>query len=106
VLEVRWVTSIRCGLNWLRRDAAEVSVSIIRMVSELCLLYIFVSTLKIEVTNYLVISISGLMVLIVISKCCYLCWKMNLSVPCLMQALTITTGIPKTFADEKTKIFI
>jgi len=37
--------------------------------------------------NYLVISISGLMVFIVISKCCYLCWEMNLFLSCLMLAL-------------------
>jgi len=37
---------IRCGLNWLRGDAAEASVSIIRMVSEMCLWYIFVATVK------------------------------------------------------------
>jgi hypothetical protein len=93
---------IRCGLNWLRRDAAEASVSIIRMVSELCLWYIFASTLKTLTTNYLVISISRVMVFIVISKCCYLCWEMNLSLPCVMQALTNTTGISRTFNDEKT----
>jgi len=85
---------IRCGLNWLRRDATEASVSIIRMVSELCLLYIFVSTVKTLTENYHVISISGLMVFILISKCCYLCWEMNLSLPCLMPALANTAGIP------------
>jgi len=97
---------IRCGLNWLRRDAAEVSLSIIGMVSELCLWCIFVATVKTLTMNYLVISISGLMVCFVISKCCYLCWEMNLSLPCLMQALTNTTGIPRKFNDEKTTIFI
>jgi len=57
---------IMCGLNWLRRDAGEACVSINRMVSELCLLYIFVSTVQMLATNCLVIRISGLMVFIVI----------------------------------------
>jgi len=84
---------IRCGLNWLTRDAAEASVSIIRTVSELCLWYMFVATVKTLTMNYLIISISGLMVFFVISKCCYICWEMNLSLPCLMQALTDTAGM-------------
>jgi hypothetical protein len=61
---------IRCGLNWLRRDGDEASVSIIRMLGELCLLYILVSTVKTLTMNYYIISISGLMVFILISKCC------------------------------------
>jgi hypothetical protein len=97
---------VRCGLNWLGRDADEASVSIIRMLGELCLLYVLVSTVKAPTMNYHIISISGLMVFILISKCCHLCWEMNLSLPCLMQALTNTIGIPKTVINEKTKILI